>query len=234
MNPLNINHIKVEKAKAIKLRYQKLRKITRFFRVFEIILILAVISRLSLQLPLALFKLSNECFYSLSIFIVSPKFVFIIGNAIVITLFVNSGRLSSNECSPKTTKTPPYQRKNKNMMKVDQKSCKKQGIITEENAMMAMIFPPSEQQQQVIKIYQRSKSEKMIIKREKVEKKCCGLRRSNTEIKSLKGCGCSNDVKECHYPEDHMSNEEFQKTIENFIARQQKFLREEEFSALKE
>lgn len=34
------------------------------------------------------------------------------------------------------------------------------------------------------------------------------------------------------YPEDEMSNEEFKKTVENFIARQQRFLREEEFSAV--
>ncbi|XP_021738645.1 uncharacterized protein LOC110705115 [Chenopodium quinoa] len=223
MNPLNINHIKVEKAKSIKLRYQKLRKITHFFRVFEIILILAVISRLSFQLPLALFQLSNEFINSLSIFLVSPQFVFILGNAIVITLFVNSGQLNSNLKSPKTSS---LERKN---MKTVQKYVKKQ-VMPEENAMMAMIFSTSEQQQ-VIKIYHRSKSEK--VRREKVvENKCCGLRRSNTEIKSLRGCGCSKVAKEGHYPEDHMSNEEFQKTVENFIARQQRFLREEEYSAL--
>ncbi|KAJ8572258.1 hypothetical protein K7X08_008769 [Anisodus acutangulus] len=34
------------------------------------------------------------------------------------------------------------------------------------------------------------------------------------------------------YPEDEISNDEFRKTVENFIARQQRFLREEEFSAV--
>lgn len=226
MNPLNINHIKVEKAKAIKLRYQKIRKITNFFRVFEIFLILAVISRLSFQLPLALFNLSNEYIHNLSIFLGSPQFVFIVGNAIVITLFVNSGQLNSTKCNLKASKTPSYAPKH---MRREQKIVRKKGV-TEENAMMAMIFSTSEHQ--VIKIYHRSKSEK--VRREKIEKKCCGLRRSNTEIKSLKGCGCYKDKKEGHYPEDHMSNEEFRKTIENFIARQQRFLREEEFSALEE
>ncbi|KAL2939212.1 Chitinase-like protein 3 [Bienertia sinuspersici] len=110
---------------------------------------------------------------------------------------------------------------------MEQKSVKRKGM-TDENAMMAMIFSTPEHQ--VIKIYHRSNSEK-IIRREKVEKKCCGLRRSNTEIRSLKTCGCS---KEGHYPEDHMTNEEFQKTIEDFIAKQQRFLREEEFSVLEE
>uniref|UniRef100_A0A803LDP0 DUF4408 domain-containing protein n=1 Tax=Chenopodium quinoa TaxID=63459 RepID=A0A803LDP0_CHEQI len=182
----------------------------------------SVISRLSFQLPLALFQLSNEFIHTLSIFLVSPQFVFILGNAIVITLFVNSGHLNSNLKSPKTSS---LERKN---MKTVQKSVKKQ-VMPEENAMMAMIFSTSEQQQ-VIKIYHRSKSDK--VRREKVEDKCCGLRRSNTEIKSLRGCGCSKVAKEGHYPEDHMSNEEFQKTVENFIARQQRFLREEEYSAL--
>lgn len=228
MNPLNINHIKVEKANAIKLRYQKFRKITNFFRVFEIFLIFAVISRLSFQVPLALFKLSYEYIHKLSIFLGSPQFVFIVGNAIVITLFVNSGKFNNNnKTNVKAQKNASYVRKN---ARVEQKNVKKQEK-SDENAMMAMIFSTPEHQ--VIKIYQRSKSE--TIKREKVEKNCCGLRRSNTEIKSLRGCGCSKDAKEGHYPEDHMSSEEFQKTIENFIARQQRFIkREEEFSALKE
>lgn len=229
MNRLNINHIKVEKANAIKFRYQKLRKLTNFFRVFEILLILAVISRLSFQLPLAIIKLSSDYIQHLSIYLVSPKFVFIVGNAIVITLFVNSGHLNNNYSNTKTPKTCSYERKN---TKMQHKNSVKKQEKTEESAIMAMIFSTPEHQ--VIKIYQRSKSEK--IKREKTDKNYSGLRRSNTEIKSLKGSDqCSKDAKEGHsYPEDHMSNEEFQKTIENFIAKQQRLLREEEFSAIQE
>jgi hypothetical protein len=43
------------------------------------------------------------------------------------------------------------------------------------------------------------------------------LRRSETE-----------KVREILYPQDKLSNEEFQRTIEAFIAKQMRFLREEE------
>lgn len=223
MNPLNINHIKEEKANAIKLRCQNIRKITIFFRFFEIFLIIAVISRISFQFPLTVFKLSNECIQSLNIFIFSPPFVFILGNAIVITLFVNSGKLNN---SPKSNVKPPkirqIPRKNSSM---EPKYVKKQEKV-EENTIMATIF--STPQHQVIKIYNRSKSEK--IKREKIEKRCCGLQRSNTELKNFEdenGWCCKEKGEGKHYPEDHMSSDEFRRTIEDFIAKQQKFLREE-------
>ncbi|CAO2815026.1 unnamed protein product [Amaranthus hypochondriacus] len=246
MNPFNINHIKAEKANTIKQRYKNLRKITNFFRIFEIFLIFAVISRVSFELPfLEILKSSNEYIHHLSIFLVSPRFVFILGNAIIITLFMNSKQFNTIENTIKTPKNPP-------------KSVKKRKNI-EENVIISMIFSTPEEQigkiyhhpptrfiprienyeqglgregrQQLIpikesteigKIYDRSKSEKM----KRSEKIGCDLRRSKTEIKSLKSY--------CEFPEDHMSGEEFRKTVEDFIAKQQKFLREEEFCVFEE
>ncbi|KAL9231656.1 hypothetical protein vseg_006854 [Gypsophila vaccaria] len=235
MNPLNINHIKVEKANAIKLRYQKLRKITNFFRVFEIFLVLAVISRVSLQLPLTIFNLLNHYFNNMTIFLGSPQFVFIIGNVIVITLFINHGNFYNNKCDIKSSKiiaTNNDITTNNNTMKLLKH--KSHGIISEENTIMATIFSTPEHQ--VIKIYHRSNSEK-VIRREEMKTKCCNLRRSNTEIRRVKkSCNCSNNNnsssknvnEDRHYPEDHMSNEDFRRKIESFIAKQQRFLREEE------
>ncbi|XP_074286183.1 uncharacterized protein LOC141611526 [Silene latifolia] len=223
MNPLDINHIKVEKANAIKLRYQKLRKITNFFRVFEIFLVLAVISRVSLQLPLAIFKLLNEYLSNISLIFASPQFVFVIGNVIVIVLFINHGHFS-NKDNMKTPKISTYGTTNNTSIKLKHNN---QGTaVTEENKIMATIFSTPEHQ--VIKIYHRSKSE--TITREKMETNPCNLRRSNTEIKRVKkNCKCCiKDAKESHYPEDHMSNDQFRRTIEDFIAKQQRFLREEE------
>ena len=207
MNPLNINHIKAEKANTIKQRYKNLRKITNFFRIFEIFLIFAVISRVSFELPfLEILKSSNEYIHHLSIFLVSPRFVFILGNAIIITLFMNSKQFNTIENTIETPKTPP-------------KSVKKRKNI-EENVIISMIFSTPEEQ--IGKIYERSKSEKM----KRSEKIGCDLRRSKTEIKSLKSY--------CEFPEDHMSGEEFRKTVEDFIAKQQKFSREEEFCVFEE
>ncbi|KAK9667361.1 hypothetical protein RND81_14G250700 [Saponaria officinalis] len=226
MNPLNINHIKLEKANSIKLRYQKLRKFTNFFRVFEIFLVFAVISRVSLQLPLTIFNILNQYFNNISFFLGSPQFVFIVGNIIVITLFINHGNFynNMNKSSKNSTNVAT-----KNMKLKHKNNINNNGIINDENTIMATIFSTPEHQ--VIKIYHRSNSEK-VIRRGEMEPKCCNLRRSNTDVKRVKkSCNCSKHVKENnegHYPEDHMSNEEFRKTIENFIAKQQRFLREEE------
>ncbi|KAL9244995.1 hypothetical protein vseg_018705 [Gypsophila vaccaria] len=101
---------------------------------------------------------------------------------------------------------------------------KNQGI-TEDNTIRATIFSTPEHQ--VIRIYHRTKSEKLRV--EKMETDCCNLGRSNTESRRVKkGCSCCQDVKGGHYPHDHLSNEEFKRTIEDFIARQRRSLREEE------
>ncbi|KAK9677840.1 hypothetical protein RND81_11G170700 [Saponaria officinalis] len=100
---------------------------------------------------------------------------------------------------------------------------KTQGI-TEDNTIMATIF--STPGHQVIRIHHRSKSEKFGT--EKMDTVCRNLGRSNTEIKrGKKGCSCCSNAKGGHYPEDHMSNEEFKRTIEDFIAKQQRTLLEE-------
>ncbi|GAB4853878.1 hypothetical protein Ancab_018086 [Ancistrocladus abbreviatus] len=213
MNTIHVNHVKIEKRNAIP-RYNQLRKITNFFRVIEFILFLVVVSRFSFQLP-PVFKLSGEYFQHLSVMLFSPGFIFIIGNAIIVILFAKSGHFSLQSPSADYSKTDVYEQEYKKMQG-------KQGLA-EENKIMASVFPSSE-----IKIY-RSKSEKS--RRQPCEKNCSELRRSSTE-KLRKCLDCCKGTGEAHYAEDHMTNEEFRQTIEAFIARQQRFLREEELSAI--
>ncbi|GMH18176.1 hypothetical protein Nepgr_020017 [Nepenthes gracilis] len=213
MNTLQINHVKIEKGNAI-LRYSQLRKITNLFRIIEIFLFLAMISRVSFQLPQA-FKLSGEYFHDFFVVLVSPRFVFIVGNAIIIILFAKSGHFRVKNPSSNQAVTASYEQE------YMQKQVKQS--LAEESTVMASIFPSSE-----AKTYHRSKSEKL--RRKVCDKNCCELRRSST-VNTRKCCKYCQETGEAHYPEDHMTTEEFRQTVEAFIAKQQRFLREEEFSS---
>lgn len=230
MESVNFYDIRAEKANAI-LKYRQLRKIANLFRFIELCLILVVISRFSSHLPSA-FKNYSEYFRCLSVTLISPRFVFLIGNAIVITLFAKSGQFSAKHPSKKNPVADLYEEFIRNSEK-DQKTRRaeieyriKQIDDSRGDASISVkkIVNPQE-----IKRYQRSKSEKMeVVQRENPDRE---LRRSETE-KCKKIVELREDTRNSSYPEDGMSNEEFRQTVEAFIARQQRLRREEEFSVL--
>ena len=76
----------------------------------------------------------------------------------------------------------------------------------------------------LVKIYRRSQSEKL--NRDRPEKSRGVLLRSETEKCQQIMISGENRGK-TWYPEDDLSNEEFQRTIEAFIAKQQRFRRQE-------
>ncbi|PIN03804.1 hypothetical protein CDL12_23672 [Handroanthus impetiginosus] len=92
MHSFNFHDIKVEKANAI-LRYRRIQRIATLFRFVEVFVFLIILSRFSAQFAFSL-KLSGEYFRGISVTLISPRFVFLIGNAIVIVLFLKSGRFS--------------------------------------------------------------------------------------------------------------------------------------------
>ncbi|KAI9180385.1 hypothetical protein LWI28_004274 [Acer negundo] len=102
MDSFRINNIQVEKANAIMKHHRQLRKMANWFRLIEICVVLLVVSRFSSQLPLAV-KNSGGYFRELTVFIVSPRFVFVVGNLIVITLFAKSGQFSSQDSPGKNS-----------------------------------------------------------------------------------------------------------------------------------
>lgn len=189
-----------------------LKHITAVFRAVEFLLLLAVISRCSLMLPLVL-RLSGDYFRDLAVTGVSPRFIFVIGNAIVIILFVKSGgRLSRPSPSPAPeTETTTYI----------------VSVYSSPSKAAARGNPPPAAAEVKIKCYRRSKSEKMHV-RPAGERRPGGgaaaLRRTKTEKMERR----VDPTRRGDYPEDHMSSEEFRQKIENFIARQQRSLREEE------
>ncbi|XP_038900483.1 uncharacterized protein LOC120087694 [Benincasa hispida] len=227
MESVNFYDIRAEKANAI-LKYRQLRKIANLFRFIELCLILVVISRFSSHLPTA-FKNSSEYFRYLSVTLISPRFVFLIGNAIVITLFAKSGQFSAKDPSKKNSVADLYEEfiqnseKNQKTRRAEIEYRIKQIDDSRGDSSISVkkIVNPQE-----IKRYQRSKSEKMeVVQRENLDRE---LRRSETE-KFKKIVGLREDRRNSSYPEDGMSNEEFRQTVEAFIARQQRLRREEEF-----
>lgn len=241
-----MHNIKVEKVNA-KLRCRRLQKITALFRLMELCIFFFIVSRFTTQLPIA-FKVSGEYFRGLSVMAVSPRFVFIIGNAIVIVLFLKSGQLSPKDgnLSTNSSKFDLYEEYVKNCEKnqgvytesrsTNKKQRKRSPFVSREvdhpDSAHSDVSPTHcENEERKTKI-NRSHSEnlKTLQPEEEEEKDDASqkLRRSLTvryreSVNYEEKCAAVGG-----YAEDEMSSEEFRRAVEAFIARQQRFLREED------
>ncbi|MED6183476.1 hypothetical protein PIB30_038155 [Stylosanthes scabra] len=293
MDSFSFHNLQAEKANAI-LKNRKLRRITGMLRFLEVCVVLVLISRLSLRLPIAV-KNSGEYFRDLSVFVNSPRFVFFVGNAIIITLFAQSGQFSGqgsrrndseedlyHEFLENATKKQRTQENLKNRARAKQgieteetveniKNQEKEGIKTEDsiikNKRISRNMVKQEENSGILKRKEanfglRSKGidaggkNKCDVEKQNMEtgevNNCLEVkkyRRCQTEILHRRNRG--GDLRRCEtekrikaiehgptkeeeeegggsYPEDNMSNEEFRRTIEAFIARQQRIRREEE------
>ncbi|OIT01519.1 PREDICTED: uncharacterized protein LOC109226444 [Nicotiana attenuata] len=267
MESLNFHNIKLEKANAI-LRYKKRQRMTTLFRFIEFCIFLVIISRFSTQLPLT-FKFLTEYFKGLGVTLISPRFVFVLGNVIVIILFLKSGQSSAKDGSTNNVKIDLYDEYKQKCSMNKETYCEQSILVKEaccEQSKRSILVKDTccerseKQRKQSILIQdtcceQSKKQRKQSILVERQVKK---IHRSHSEnsislskdekkprrelIRSAT-VGCrkvinTDSVKPtmtittASYPEDEMSGDEFRKTIENFIARQQRLLREEEFSAV--
>ncbi|XP_009776378.1 uncharacterized protein [Nicotiana sylvestris] len=261
MESLNFNNIKMEKANAI-LRYKKRQRMTTLFRFIEFCIFFVIISRFSTQLPLT-FKFSTEYFKGLGLTLISPRFVFVLGNVIVIILFLKSGLSSAKDGSTKNVKIDLYDEykqkcsMNKETYCEESKKQRKQSILVKE-ACCEQSTKQSKQsilvqdtcceqskkqrkqsilvERQLVKKIHRSQSENSISLSQDEKKPRRELIRSATvgcrKVINTDSVKPTMTMTTTSYPEDEMSGDEFRKTVENFIARQQRLLREEEFSAV--
>ncbi|GMP51204.1 hypothetical protein CsSME_00017531 [Camellia sinensis var. sinensis] len=186
MDSFNIANLKFEKPNAT-MRYPRVQNITTLLRFIEIFFFLLMISQLSTQFPLSALKLTGDYFRRLTIAVFSPWFVFVIGNAIIITLFLKDSTRNSKTSFDFCEEYVENSLKNQ----IDH------GVEIE---------------------YRRRKSQYENLKRESGEERYGGVRRRSAAAVS----SCA----------EKMSGEEFRRTMEDFIARQQRYLREEEFSAI--
>lgn len=195
----NFGDIKVEKANAIS-RYRRIQRITILFRAIELLVFLIVVSRFSTQFSSPL-KLSGEYFRGVAVALISPKFVFLVGNAIVLVLFFKSGRLSAKDGEGVADFYDEYVERCRMNQEI------KKGVDD-----CKLHF-------QTRKTMCRSSSEKLerkVVHGDGDTKRRRELARSMTEGRRKLAAA------------DEMSSEEFRRTVEAFIARQQRFLREED------
>ncbi|GAV76919.1 hypothetical protein CFOL_v3_20392 [Cephalotus follicularis] len=241
--------VKEEKASAMQ-RFNRLRSIAGLFRFVELFLALLCISWTFNRLPFAV-KISGDFFRHISGVIKSPLFVFLLSNGIIAALIAKSGGISDQRRHNAVTNLSEEIMKNsgdrtKSLSEEEEESREeiayedKQIIISGEVHTITRtceshddvgLFPDSNSESgsdsEGPRIYRRTKSEKMEGRGGSGEKV---LRRSETEKFTGKvGKTCPDFAGSLHLDDD-LSDEEFQRTVEEFIAKQLKFRRQESLS----
>ncbi|MBA0560762.1 hypothetical protein Golob_017640 [Gossypium lobatum] len=230
MDSFYFHNAKTEKVKAMR-KYNRLRSIAKVFRIFEVLSALLFLAWTAERVPFAV-KISGQFVLKLGGIIASPFFVFLICNVIIITLIAKSGIFSavrnadSKVCEEiiKTADTHSKSVSQEETVYQDKEIISEVNTSTRECEDMEPEPEPesdSDFEADNPRVYRRSKSEKL--EREKVKKE---LRRSESEKK----CRNIENIDEKLFPEDDLSNEEFQRAIEDFIAKQLRFRREESLS----
>ncbi|KAK9740916.1 hypothetical protein RND81_03G070700 [Saponaria officinalis] len=195
-----IDSIKIEKQKAMR-RYKTFRKIANIVRILEIFVAILLVSirfsRTSSYIP-AMLNYSGVFLRRLSSILFSPHFVFVISNVIII-LFVNSGDHSPENVDVSVGEI----------------------VVTPSTELAVVEKEEEEEEEEVVeKEYRRSKSTSMVKAEvaEVVERR--ELRRSATlprrKVEERRRC-----------EEDELSNEEFNRKVEEFIEKKRMFLSEE-------
>ncbi|GMI68904.1 hypothetical protein like AT5G66440 [Hibiscus trionum] len=229
------DNVKAEKAKAMR-RYNRLRSLANAFRFLELLLALLFLAWTFERVPF-LVKISGEFILKLGGVIASPLFVFLVSNVIIVTLIAKSGIFStvSNADSiiyEEITKIAENRSKSESQEEIVYQD---KEIISQPstNTLTSEEMEPesesefesdSDIEMDNPRVYRRSKSDKLPMRNteEQVTKE---LRRSETEkYRKIE------NIDEELFSEDELSNEEFQRTIEDFIAKQLRFRREESLS----
>ncbi|MED6109571.1 hypothetical protein PIB30_034978 [Stylosanthes scabra] len=205
------------------IKHRHLRTIATLFQYAEFCVGLVLFLRLSIKLPMAL-KNSSEYFGG---FVVSPRFVFLLGNFIIIALITQSAHFSGHDSSSQSSETDLYEEfmfiQNRSSFKIKeiQENKIEQSAEGTEHVSHSEKISKTNFYLKEKKGYRRCQSE--ILRHVEREKPRHVLQR----CESLKNRGGSIGVSGS-YPEDGMSDDEFRRTIEAFIARQQRLRRQEQ------
>jgi len=219
---------------------QRLQSVAKVFRFVELCVAVVFLSWLSSRLPFAV-RISGEYCRRFSAFIVSPASIFLLGNAIVVTLLAKSGMFSSSDSSSiNNAVSDLYEefrsdtpREISQEIEGDEIVYQDKEIICEENTKITKpkaVAAAADNQEEISEVkssYQRSKSEKFKTESKKEVKRNEKLRRSETDIYRKDFAGIDDAATEL--PED---DEEFRRTIEAFIAKQVRFHREERLAVV--
>ncbi|CAH9114762.1 unnamed protein product [Cuscuta epithymum] len=255
MDLYSFQNIKAEKEKAI-MKYRRMQKMTILFRFVEFCIFAIAFSRFSAHFPQAL-NFSGDHFKEILVSLISPRFLFVVGNAIVVILYLKSKKSSTDDNEEMNNKqsisvsgeeedvVPEKRRKieqapvsslEKNcpapedekpeLYDDDEKKCLGHSFFHGNNEPMNKQRSEEEEEETPASRQQmhRSQSESWIVST--VPERTKDLTRSAT-------VGCRKSEERAVETEE-MSSEEFRRKVEDFIARQQRLLREEEFLASEE
>ncbi|XP_074572260.1 uncharacterized protein LOC141828701 [Curcuma longa] len=210
---------RVEKETAMRRRHL-LRQIGMLLRFFEAASAVLLLSWSYARAPAAA-RLSADFFRRLTAVLLSPRFVFLIGNAIVLLLFSKSHRRYSSHSSSASAADMIYQeflesRGSGGHLPCSQAPSPPEEVIYDDKEVC--IETPA---------YQRSRSERMRRRRGARP----GLRRAATDLGMVKRTKSVQEYEDEKAAEAEAEAEEFRRVVEAFIAKQTRFLREEECSA---
>uniref|UniRef100_A0A5B6YKT7 DUF4408 domain-containing protein n=1 Tax=Davidia involucrata TaxID=16924 RepID=A0A5B6YKT7_DAVIN len=241
MDSRDIDNVKFEKANAM-IRYHRLRSIAKLLRVLEVCVAFTFLSWSSIGLPTAV-RLSGEYILQLSVYLMNPHVVFLIGNAIIIALVALSRQNDAGNNASSTDLYDEYIQNSDNRQRIasncdtetppplpspvtEETAENDKQIVCLENAVTQMqcdaVDTAIKQAAKEIRRFQRTQSEKL--KRDLGVKPRRELCRSESETR-LRIVPSGNELTISSIDKvDTMSNEEFRLTIEAFIAKHQRFI----------
>ncbi|KAK6125673.1 hypothetical protein DH2020_015562 [Rehmannia glutinosa] len=209
------NNVIQAKKSSLNSKISSLGEIKKLFRVVEIFLVLVSVTWASSRLPFAV-KISGEYFRQLLNVVVSHLFVFLLSNVIVVTLFFKSRHLFPQQEFRNTGENMDFcqQLIIENIDGAGESSTQAEDVVYQDKQTILEVTK--------VKVHRRSQSENGMSLEE--DDRDCGkrLRRSETERRRR--------VEEEVEMVDELSNEEFQRAIDEFIAKQIKFHQQEKLT----
>lgn len=221
---INFHKLQTKKTTKPRKHHPQLRKIANMLRYAELCVVLVLVSRLSINLPY-----TTECFRN---FMGSPRFVFLLGNVIIITLFAQSGQFSSNHSSSAKHAPPEpadlyleflqnttiHQKLQLHLSNNNRKPKPSVRLVAETVIIKGQEIDATKTAETSLEMnkkdYRRCQSD-IIVKRVETEKLPPRvLQRCETQKVQVNNNNS--------YPEDGMSNDDFRRKVEAFIARQQR------------
>ncbi|CAH9057458.1 unnamed protein product [Cuscuta europaea] len=253
MDLYSYQNIKAEKEKAI-MKYRRMQKMTILFRFVEFCIFAIAFSRFSVHFPQVL-NFSGDHFKEILVSLVSPRFLFVVGNAIVVILYLKSKKSSTDDNSEEMNNKQSISISGEEEDAVPEKRRKieqapvsslEKNCPAPEDGKLDLYddddkrFPGNSFFHESNEPMNKQRSE------EETPARCRQMHRSQSEswivttvperTKDLRRWA----TVECRKSEERaveteeMSSEEFRRKVEDFIARQQRLLREEEFLASEE
>ncbi|GLT80046.1 hypothetical protein SLA2020_515090 [Shorea laevis] len=222
-------------------RYDRILSIAKFFRLIELIPALVFLAWIPARIPFFV-RICGEFFVKLGGVIASHLFVFLLCNAIIATLLAKSGRSSAENLGANNAEDELYEEVVRNTenwqpissedaaeLSIEEIVYQDKKIISQVNAidletqrnLASDLDSDSDLDMDNPNSYRRSKSEKFV--RASAEIKG---RRELRQLETEKS-GKLERRGEKLYAQDDLSNEEFQRKVDEFIAKELEFRREE-------